>query len=97
MSQPESELDLVNSLREMLNYISILGEHINQIYEHLEKVEIDIGTVKEELKASIMENKEEIKRVKSTIITKSKLDDILQKLNKPFEKFIPPKTPEQRS
>lgn len=95
MSQPENESDIVNSFRELLNYVTILGDHINHIYDHLEKIETDVVKAKEELGASIAENKEELESIKGTMITKSEFNDILQKLNQPFEKFVPPKSPER--
>lgn len=95
LSQPENESGIVNSFRELLTYVNTLGENINQIYDHLEQIESDLIKAKEDLGASIAENKEEIANVKKTIITKSEFNDILKKLNQPFEKFTPPKAPER--
>ena len=95
MSQPENESNIVNSFRELLNYVSVLGEHVNQIYDHLEKIETDFAKTKEELEASIAENKNELESIKKATITKSEFNEILQKLNQPFEKFTPPKAPER--
>lgn len=94
MSQPESESDIVNSFRELLNYVSSLGGHINQIYDHLEKIETNIVKIKEEFGSSIAENKEDLESIKKNMITKSEFNSMLQKLNQPFEKFTPPKAPE---
>lgn len=95
MSQPENESDIVNSFRELLNYVSILGEHINQIYDHIEKIELDVVKIKEDFGSSIAENKENLESIKKNIITKTEFNGILQKLNQPFEKFTPPKAPER--
>lgn len=95
MSQPENKSDIVNSFRELLNYVNTLGLQVNQLYDHLEKIDTDIVNIKEKFEASIAENKEELENFKKTIITKSEFSDILQKLNQPFEKFTPPKAPER--
>jgi len=95
MSQPENETNIVNSFRELLNYVSVLGEHVNQIYDHLEKIEMDIDKAKEELGASIADNKKDLESIKKSMITKTEFNDTLQKLNQPFEKFTPPKTTER--
>jgi hypothetical protein len=95
MSQSDNESNIVNSFRELLNYVGFLGEHINQIYDHLEKIETDIDKTKEELGASIADNRKELEIIKKSMITKTEFNDTLQKLNQPFEKFMPPKTTER--
>jgi uncharacterized membrane-anchored protein YjiN (DUF445 family) len=97
MSQPECESEIVNSFRELLDYVSTLGEQINQIYDHLERIELDVVKIKEDFGSSIAENKEGLESIKKNIITKSEFNNILQKLNQPFEKFIPPKAPDTRA
>ena len=94
MSLQNSESSVAKSFRELLNYVSGLGDHINQIYDRLEKIEKTISETKEELEASITDNKDGLERVEDVIITKSEFNDLLQKLNEPFEEFSPPKTPE---
>ncbi|MEM2094605.1 MAG: hypothetical protein QXI32_04850 [Candidatus Bathyarchaeia archaeon] len=89
MSQSESESSIVNSFKDLLNYVTILGEHVNQIYDHLEKMEADIDRVKNDLGSSIAENRKELESVKKSMITKAEFSDTLQKLNQPFEKFKP--------
>jgi hypothetical protein len=96
LSLRNSESSIAQSFRELLNYVSILGEHINQIYYLLDKIEKNVRKTKEELEASIMDNKNGLERVKEVIITKSELNDLLQKLNEPFVQFTPPKTPESQ-
>ena len=95
MSLSESELTIADSFRELLNYVSGLGEHINQLYDRLEKIEMEINKTKEELVVSITENKKELEDIKNTLITKSDFNVLMQKLNQPFEKFSPPKTTER--
>ena len=95
MSLQNSESSVAQSFRELLNYVSNLGEHINQIYDHLEKIEKNVSKTKEELETSIMDNKNGLERVKEVIITKSEFNELLQKINEPFEQFTPPKTPER--
>lgn len=95
MSQPECESEIVNSFRELLDYVSTLGEHINQIYDHLERIELDVVKIKEDFGSSIAENKEGLESIKKNIITKNEFNNILQKLNQPFEKFTPPKAPDR--
>ena len=92
ISPSEGELPITNSFRELINYINNLGEHINQIYDLLEKIDIDISKVREEQVALSDENKKELEIIKKTTITKSEFNDLLKKLNEPFEKFTPPKT-----
>ena len=95
MSQSEGESTITNSFRELLNYINSLGDNVNQIYDRLEKIEIDITKAKEDLGASFNENKRELENIKKSTITKSEFNDLLKKLNEPFEKFTPPKTTER--
>lgn len=95
MSLQNSESSVAKSFHELLNYVSSLGEHIKQIYERLEKIEENSNKTKEELEMSIMDNKDGLKRLMEVIITKSEFNDILMKLNEPFEQFSPPKTPER--
>jgi len=95
MSLQNSESSVTASIRELLNYVSSLGEQINQIYNRLEKIEKNVSKTKEELETSIIDNKNGLEQVKEVIITKSELNDLLQNLNEPFEQFSPPKTPEE--
>ncbi|MFH0748324.1 MAG: hypothetical protein V1915_00135 [Candidatus Bathyarchaeota archaeon] len=95
MSQPESESNIANSFRVLLDYVTTLGDHINQIYDQLEKIETDISKVKVDVDTSIAGNKKELENMKKTTVTKSDFNDILQKLNQPFEKFTPPKALEK--
>ena len=95
MSQSDSESNITNNFRELLNYVCVLGEHINQIYDHLEKIETDLDKAKEELCVSIADNRKELETIKKSMITKTEFNDTLQKLNQPFEKFTPPKTTER--
>ena len=95
MSLQNSESSVTTNIRELLNYVCSLGEHLNQIYNRLEKIEKNVSKTKEELETSIIDNKNGLERVKEVIITKSELNGLLQNLNEPFEQFSPPKTPEE--
>ena len=95
MSNTNDELSIVNSFRELLSYIVSLAEQINQLDDRLEKIDLETNKTKEELEGSIKENKKELENIKSTLITKSEFNTLLQKLNQPFEKFSPPKTVER--
>ena len=49
----EIESSVGRSLRELLTYISHLGEHVNQIYNRLDQIDASLQDVKKELKTSI--------------------------------------------
>ena len=87
--------DIGKSFRELLNYISSLGNHVNQIYDRLEKIESSIKETKEELESSITNNEKELKNIREIVVTKSEFNELIKKLYGPFEEFSPPKTPEQ--
>jgi chromosome segregation ATPase len=93
MSLQNSESSVSKSFQELLNYVSNLGEHINKLYTHIETLENNLTTTKADLTQSIITNKTELERVTNIVITKSELNNLLQKINEPFEKFTPPKTP----
>ena len=93
MSLSESEPSIANSFRELLDYVSNLGEHVNQIYTRLGKIEASVRKTKEDLEASITENKNALDGIKETMITKSEFNDLIQKINEPFTQFTPPKAP----
>ena len=93
MSPSESEPSIANSFRELLDYVSNLGEHVNQIYTRLGKIEVSVRNTKEDLEASITENKNALDGIKETMITKSEFNDLIQKINEPFTQFTPPKAP----
>ena len=95
MSQQNSELDIVNNFRELLDYVSILGKSLNQINDHLKEIDTIIVNLKKDLRESISENKEMLESIKHNIVTKSEFNDIIQKLNQPFEKFPPLQTPKK--
>ena len=95
MALPDSETSITNSFRELLNYITSLGEHVNQIYDRLEKIEADLNKAMEELGTTTADNRKELEEIKKNIITKAEFNDLLKKLNEPFEKFTPPKTRER--
>jgi uncharacterized protein YaaN involved in tellurite resistance len=95
MSLQNSESSVSKSFQELLNYVSNLGEHINKIYTHLETIEKNLTITKDDLTQSIIGNKTDLERLNEIIITKSELNNLLQKINEPFEKFTPPKTPER--
>jgi DNA anti-recombination protein RmuC len=76
-----------------LDYVSNLGEHVNQIYTRLGKIEASVRKTKEDLEASITENKNALDSIKETMITKSEFNDLIQKINEPFTQFTPPKAP----
>jgi hypothetical protein len=96
MSNTDDELSIVNSFRELLNYIVGLAEQINQLDDRLEKIELETNKTKVDLEGSLKENKKELENIKNTIITKTEFNTLLQKLNQPFEKFSPPKTERTR-
>ena len=83
------------SFRELLSYISSLGDHVNQIYDRLEKIESSIKETKEELESAITNNENELKSIREIMITKAEFNNLLRKLYGPFEEFSPPKTPQQ--
>ena len=95
MSLQNSESSISKSFEELLNYVNNLGEHINKIYNHLETIEKNLTITKDDLTQSIIDNKTELERVNEIVITKSELNNILQKINEPFERFTPPKTSER--
>jgi hypothetical protein len=96
MTTPESEPSITSSFRELLSYINTLGEHVNQIYDRLEKMEADLGKMRDEQTSSLSENKKELEAMRKNTITKTEFNDLLKKLNEPFEKFTPPKTERPR-
>lgn len=91
MSLPNNE-SISKSFRELLNYVSSIGEHVNQIYDRLDKIDTNLNKTKEKLRLSIENNTNELERLKKAMITKSELNEILQKINEPFKQFSPPKT-----
>lgn len=93
MSLSENEPSIANSFRELLDYVSNLGEHINQIYTRLGKIEASVRKTKEDLATSITDNKNALDNIKETMITKSEFNDLIQKINEPFTQFTPPKAP----
>jgi len=95
MSLQNSESSVVKSFQELLDYVSNLGEQINKLYNHLETIEKNLIMTKDNLTQSIIDNQTELERVNEIVITKSELNNLLQKINEPFETFTPPKTPEQ--
>ena len=93
LSLSDHESSYANSLRELLDYVSDLGEHINHIYKRLEKIDVSLNNAKEDLLASIKNNENELESIKETMITKSEFNSLLEKINEPFQKFSPPKAP----
>lgn len=93
LSLSDHESSYANSLRELLDYVSDLGEHINHIYKRLEKIDMSLHETKEDLLASIQSNENELESIKETMITKSEFNSLLEKINEPFQKFSPPKAP----
>ena len=91
MSLSESEPSIADSFRELLDYVSNLGEHVNQIYTRLGKIEASVRKTKEDLATSITDNKNALDNIKETMITKSEFNDLIQKINEPFTQFTPPK------
>ena len=94
MSLQNSESSVAKSFQELLDYVSNLGEQINKLYNHLETIEKNLIMTKDNLTQSIIDNQTELERVNEIVITKSELNNLLQKINEPFETFTPPKTPE---
>ena len=95
MSLQNSESSVAKSFQELLDYVSNLGEQINKLYNHLETIEKNLIKTKDNLTQSIIDNQTELERVNEIVITKSELNNLLQKINEPFETFTPPKTPER--
>ena len=93
MSLQNTESSVAKSFQELLTYVSQLGEHINNLYNHIESIEKNLTLTKDDLTQSITSNKTELERVREIIITKSELNNLLQKINEPFERFAPPQTP----
>ena len=93
LSLSNHESSYANSLRELLDYVSDLGEHINHIYKRLEKIDASLHNTKEDLLASIQSNENELESIKETMITKSEFNSLLEKINEPFQQFSPPKAP----
>jgi predicted RNase H-like nuclease (RuvC/YqgF family) len=91
----EIESSVGRSLRELLTYISHLGEHVNQIYNRLDQIDASMQDIKKELEISIESNKKELMDVKKITTTKSEFNDLIKKLNEPFKEFTPPSTPRQ--
>ena len=94
MSLENTESSVTKSFQELLNYVSLLGEHINNLYNQLERIEQNLSVTKDDLTQSIVANQTELEKVNEIIITKSELNNLLQKINEPFEQFTPPKPPE---
>jgi hypothetical protein len=93
MSLSESEPAIATSFRTLLDYVSNLGEHVNQIYTRLGKIEASVSQTKADLEASITENENALGRIKETMITKAEFNALIQKINEPFTQFTPPKAP----
>jgi len=86
---------IVDHFRELLTYVSDLGEHINQIYKYLEKIELNIIEAKDEIDVKLKENRDELGNVKNTMVTKSELEEVIKKFNQTFQEFKPPKALDQ--
>ena len=86
----------LQKLSELHSYLRILGEHTNQIYNALEKIERNIMEMNDEQKACIETNKNELEYIKGIIVNKSEVNDLLEELNKGIEgSFSPLPTLEQ--
>lgn len=93
MFLPEGEPSIASSFRKLLEYVSNLGEHVNQIYTRLGKLEANVSQTQADLAAAITENKDALGRIKETMITKAEFNALLQTINEPFTQFTPPKAP----
>ncbi|UCH37000.1 MAG: hypothetical protein JSV76_04740 [Candidatus Bathyarchaeota archaeon] len=91
----EIESSVGKSLRELLTYISHLGEHVNQIYTRLDQIDSSIREVKKQLETTTENNKKELRDLKEITTTKLEFNDLIKKLNEPFKEFSPPSTPGQ--
>lgn len=93
LSLSDHESAIANSLRELLDYVSDLGAHVNHIYKRLEQIGVSLNNTKDDLSASIKNNEDELESIKETMITRSEFNSLIEKINEPFQKFSPPKAP----
>ncbi|MFH0748323.1 MAG: hypothetical protein V1915_00130 [Candidatus Bathyarchaeota archaeon] len=78
MSERGSLLQQVRNLHE---YLCLLGEHINQIHDNIDQIEKNLGVLRNEHQSTIETNKVELEQIKSIMIVKSEVEDLFQELN----------------
>jgi hypothetical protein len=87
---------LAKNFRQLLDYVSSLGDHLNLIYERLDAIEGLVNRANDDLQASITTNRQDLESLKDTMVTKSEFSDLIQKINEPFTQFSPPQPTEPR-
>lgn len=87
---------LVQNFRQLLDYVSSLGDHLNLIYERLDAIEGLVNRANTDLQASIATNRQDLESVKDSMVTKSEFSELLAKINEPFTQFSPPQPTEPR-
>jgi hypothetical protein len=87
---------LAQNFRQLLDYVSSLGDHLNLIYERLDAIEGLVNRANTDLQASIATNRQDLESVKDSMVTKSEFSELLAKINEPFTQFSPPQPTEPR-
>ena len=72
---------LLQRFSSLHEYLCLLGEHINQIHNDLDRIEKNINEIRNEHKSTIESEKRKLQQIKAFMVTKTEVESLLQELN----------------
>lgn len=87
LSSRSTLLQRFSSLHE---YLCLLGEHINQIHNNLDRIDKNLNDMRNDYKSTIESEKTKLQQIKAFMVTKTEVESLLQELNDIIKGAFPP-------
>jgi rRNA maturation endonuclease Nob1 len=78
---------IIQEIRELYDYVRLLGQHVKLLHNRLEQIETVINEVDSNHNTSIQENSLEIAKIREHVVQQVELNEVIQKMTMGLEEL----------
>ncbi|UCH37173.1 MAG: hypothetical protein JSV76_05675 [Candidatus Bathyarchaeota archaeon] len=78
---------IIQEIRELYDYVRLLGQHVKLLHNRLEQIETVITEVDSNHKTSIQENSLELAKIREHVVQQVELNEVIQKMTMDLEEL----------
>lgn len=86
----DNEPNLIKEFRGLYDYVRLMGEHINQVYSRLDRIEKNINEISASQRRFAEESIAEITNIKNNMVSKNEFNNFMERLKGSMGETLPP-------
>ena len=85
----EDEPKIIKEFRGLYEYVRLMGEHINQIHDRLDKLEKNIADIVLSQRNYALDNTREISNLRENMVNKNEFNEFMNKMKSSMGELLP--------